>query len=117
MSDLLIPSFLVSDVSELLRLLTKNDQPWATMSDSITKKERMRESLVILSKSLIRSFFHKKRGFAQKPDERISSPEKSSCVDIKIRYTNVLLRLKQVRSNIFENMKNLAKTFVYLCQR
>ena len=45
MSDLLIPSFLVSDVSESLRLLTKNErceqiaqvahQKWATMSDSL----------------------------------------------------------------------------------
>ena len=47
MSNLLIPSFLVSDVSESLTLLTKN--------------ERMSELLIFLSKSLIRSFFRKKR--------------------------------------------------------
>ena len=47
MSDLLLPSFLVSDVSEWLRSLTKN--------------ERMSESLVFLSKSFICSFFRKKR--------------------------------------------------------
>ena len=47
MSDSLIPSFLVSNVSELLRSLTKN--------------ERMSESLVFLSKVLICSFFRKKR--------------------------------------------------------
>ena len=32
MSDSLIPSFLVSDVSESLRSLTKNEQPWAIRS-------------------------------------------------------------------------------------
>ena len=32
MSDSLIPSFLVSDVSESLRSLTKNEQPWAICS-------------------------------------------------------------------------------------
>ena len=45
MSDSLIPSFLVRDVSESLRLLTKNErceqiaqvshQKWATMSESL----------------------------------------------------------------------------------
>ena len=74
---LLIPSFLVSNVSELLRSPTKNEQcewiaqvahqNWATMSNSLTwlrsltKNERMSESLVFLSKSLIRSFLGKKR--------------------------------------------------------
>ena len=59
MSESLISSFLVSDVSELLRLLTKNEQceripqvahqKWVTMSDllrSLTKNERMSESLI-----------------------------------------------------------------------
>ena len=46
MSETLISSFLVSDVSESLRSLTKN--------------ERMSESLIFLSKSLIRSFLDKK---------------------------------------------------------
>ena len=32
MSDSLIPSFLVSDVSKSLRSLTNNDQPWAICS-------------------------------------------------------------------------------------
>ena len=67
MSDSLIPSFLVSDMSESLRSLTKNKrceriaqvahQKWATTSDSLrslTKNEQM-------SKSLIRSFFSKKQ--------------------------------------------------------
>ena len=32
MSDSLIPSFLMSDVSESLRSLTKNEQPWVIRS-------------------------------------------------------------------------------------
>ena len=71
----------MSDVSESLRSLTKNEQPWAIrsgrseeMSDvsesliSLTKNERMSESLIFLSESLIflsesliRSFLDKKR--------------------------------------------------------
>ena len=47
MRDLLIPSFSVSDVSESLRLLTKN--------------ERMSESLVFLSQSFLCLFIRKKR--------------------------------------------------------
>ena len=87
MSDSLIPSFLVSDVSESLRSLTKNErceqiaqvahQKWAMwanrsgrspkMSDvseslrSLTKNERMSESLIFLSESLICSFLGKKQ--------------------------------------------------------
>ena len=57
---MLISSFLVSDVSELLILLKK-------MSDvselllSLTKNERMSELLICLSKSFIRSFLDNKR--------------------------------------------------------
>ena len=67
MSNLLIPSFLVSNVSESL---TKNErceqsaqvahQKWATMSKLLrllTKNEWMGESLGFLSELLIRSFF------------------------------------------------------------
>ena len=74
MRDLLIPSFLVCDVSELLRSLTKNErceqiaqfaqQKLATMSGSLrslTKNELMSKLLVFFSESLIRSFFRKKR--------------------------------------------------------
>ena len=70
MSDSLIPSFLVSDVSKSLRSLTKNEQceriahfahqKRATISKSLillTKNERMSELLVFLSESLMRSFF------------------------------------------------------------
>ena len=64
----------MSDVSESLISLTKNERPWAIrsgrseeMSDvsesliSLTKNERMSESLIFLSELLIRSFFDKKR--------------------------------------------------------
>ena len=61
MSDSLIPSFVMSNVSELLRSLTKN--------------ERMSESLVFLSELLIHSFFHKNERFTQKTDEWIPSPD------------------------------------------
>ena len=50
----------MSDVSELLILLTKN--------------ERMSESLIFLSESLIRSFWTKNERFARKSHERIPSP-------------------------------------------
>ena len=46
------------------------------MSNSLTKNERMSELLVFLSESLIRSVLGKKRGFTQKTDERIPSPDK-----------------------------------------
>ena len=55
-------------ISELLRLLTKND--------------RMSESLVFLSKSLICSFFAKNKQFAQKTDERIPSPATTTVVTL-----------------------------------
>ena len=64
----------MSNVSKLLRLLTKNERPWAIrsgrseeMSDvsesliSLTKNDRMSESLIFLSESLISSFFDKKQ--------------------------------------------------------
>ena len=51
MSNLLIPSFLVSDVSKLLRSLTKNERPWANRSGRLIK----------MSELLIRSFFRKKK--------------------------------------------------------
>ena len=63
MSDLLIPSFLVSNVSKSLRSLTKNEQcewiaqvarqKWETMSDLLrllTKNEQMSESLVFFER-------------------------------------------------------------------
>ena len=65
MSESLISSFLVSDVSESLISFKSNErceriahfarQKWAT------KNEWMNESLIFLSKSLIPSFLDKKR--------------------------------------------------------
>ena len=79
MSDLLIPSFLVSDVSESLRSLTKNErcerisqvvhQKWVTMSESLTKNERIAHFLDQIAHSLI--FSQKNEQFAQKTDEQI----------------------------------------------
>ena len=87
MSDLFIPFFLMSAVSESLRSLTKNErfkqiaqvthQKWATMSESLrllTKNEWMSELLVFLSKSLIRSFFRKKRVIHSKTNWAYSQP-------------------------------------------
>ena len=53
MNDSLIPSFLVSDVRESLRSLTKNERCERSLR-LLTKNERMSESLVFLSESLIR---------------------------------------------------------------
>ena len=56
----------MSDVSESLISLTKNDRPWAITLEEISdreriiKNERMSELLIFLSKLLIRSFFDKK---------------------------------------------------------
>ena len=71
MSDSLIPFFLVSDVSELLRSLTKNEgceqiakvalQKWATMSDSLRSLTKNEGIARFLSESRICSFFHKKQ--------------------------------------------------------
>ena len=44
MSESLIPSFLVSDVSESLRSLTKNERPWAICSgcsEEMSDRERI----------------------------------------------------------------------------
>ena len=59
MSNSLIPSFLMSDVSESLRVLTKMSDVSESLR-SLAKNERVSESLVFLSESLIRSFFRKK---------------------------------------------------------
>ena len=88
MSDLLIPSFLISDVSErlrsliknerceqntqvahqkwatmsnLLKLLTKNEQPWANRSGCSQKMSDHEQIAFFWSKSLICSFFRQKQ--------------------------------------------------------
>ena len=63
MSNLLIPSLLISEVSELLRSLTKNEQ--------------MSELLVVLSESLIHSFFRKKRAIRSENRWANSQPWKN----------------------------------------
>ena len=106
MSDSLIPSFLVIDVRESLRLLTKNERceciaqvahqkwanerlaqvtqrKWAIVSESLrslTKNERMSESLIFLSESLISSFVGKKRAIRLKKRWENSQP----CVWVKL---------------------------------
>ena len=101
MSESLIPSFLVSNVSELLRLLIKNEwcewiaqvaqQKWVTMSDSLTslrgneqswanhsgRSPKMIEWVNCLYFWVNRSFAHfwaKSEQFARKTDERSPSP-------------------------------------------
>ena len=88
MSESLIPSFLMSDVSESLRSLTKNERPWAICtghSEEMSDHERItqvahqnwanEQIACFLSESFIWSFFRKNEGFAQKADERIPGPD------------------------------------------
>ena len=98
MSDSLIPSFLMSDVSKSLRSLTKSEwceqiaqvanQKWVTMSNSLTsltKNERpwancsghspkMSESLAFWGNHWFAHFFTKTQQFPQKTNENIPSP-------------------------------------------
>ena len=88
MRDLLIPSFLVSNVSESLSPLTKNErcewitqvahQKLAPMSDLLrllTKNEQMSKLLFFGANCSLAHFFAKNEQFAQKTDERIPSPD------------------------------------------
>ena len=115
MSDSLIPSFLVSNVSKLLRSLTKNErceriaqvahQKWVTMSDllrSLRGNERLWANCSgcspKMSEWVIRScfwgnrsvahFWAKSGRFAWKTDEQIPSPDcKKMWVCINWQYT------------------------------
>ena len=51
MSKSLIPSFLVSNVSESLRSLTKNERPWAIRSGRSEEMSDVSESLISLTKN------------------------------------------------------------------
>ena len=77
MSDSLIPSFLMNDVSESLRLLTKTEQ--------------MSESLIFWANRSFAHFFAKNERFAQKTDERIPNPANtaSNWYDLDIFYYSV----------------------------
>ena len=77
MSNLLIPSFLVSDVSELLRSLTKNDDVTREWIAQVAHQKWANHSfLEQLANSLICSFFRKKRAIRSETVERIPSPAK-----------------------------------------
>ena len=89
MSDSLIPSFLVSDVSESLR--------------SLTKHEQMSESLVFVCQSLIRLF--KNERFAQKTDERIPNPDRIRVTDL-VRVCTFYDLFFLIPSNIYYCIKN-----------
>ena len=112
MSESLISSFLVSDVSESLRSLTKNErceriaqvphQKWATMSNLLRSlrgnvwswANRSGRSPK-MSKCVNCSFLGKKRRFAWKTDEQIPSPGFVSLVFLKERYhRNIIERWK-----------------------
>ena len=99
MSNSLIPSFLISDVSESLRSLTIIEQceqiaqvahqKWATMSDSLrslTNNEQIRESLVFVQQIahslIICSFFCKKKWF---PTQLVFSYKENGCQIIQLQ--------------------------------
>ena len=74
MSDLFIPSFLMSDVSESLSSLTKNEQPWANRSGCSPKKSEWANRLFFLANRSFAHFFAKIKHFAQKTIEQIPNP-------------------------------------------
>ena len=83
----------MSDVSEALRSLTKNERPWAIGSgrlEEMSDRERIaqvahqkwvNERIArFFSESLIRKFLAKNERFAQKTNEQIQSPAFSSMI-------------------------------------
>ena len=76
LSELLICSFLMSDVSASLRLLTKNEQ--------------MNELLVFLANRSFAHFSQKNERFAQKTDERIPSPDSIVYLLLGLPFINLL---------------------------
>ena len=79
MSDSLIPSFLMSDVSESLRLLTKNER-----CEQIAQvaHQKWANHWVFWANRSFAIFFAKNEQFAQKTDERIPSPAWLACRSI-----------------------------------
>ena len=82
MSNSLIPSFLMSNVRESLRSLTKMSdherfsQKLGTLRESLRSLTKNEQIARFLCEALIRSFFAKNEQFAQKTDERMPSPAK-----------------------------------------
>ena len=75
-SDLLIPSFLMSNVSSgrspLMSAVSESLR-------SLTKNERRSKSLVFLANCSFANFFAKNEQFFQKTDEQITNP--AFCID------------------------------------
>ena len=112
MSNSLIPSFIIRDVREWLRLLNKNKwwehitqvthKKWATMRDSLrslTKSEQIARFFAWITHLIIIPLFvGKKKQFTKKTKERISNPgvhhtaESSSVVCIILTSRSVSLR-------------------------
>ena len=98
MSDLLIPSFMVSDVSESLRSLTINErceqiaqgahQKWATISNSLRSLRANRSFFWANCSFAI--FWAKNEPFTRKTNERILSPalEWETSKSVTSRLTN-----------------------------
>ena len=86
MSDSLIPSFWMSDVSKSLRLLTKkmSDHEW--FAQVAYQKWANEHKASFLSKSLIFHFFPKNEQFTQKTDERIANSELKMPVICRIEF-------------------------------
>ena len=132
----------MSDVSESLISLTKNEGPWAIrsgrseeMSDVseslilLTKNEQMSESLMFLSESLIRSFFDKKRAIHSEIKWAISQPWLSVRVGHRVLFCSeriILLRsftlffeferkrMERTQRSFAKNVKELRECFVLL---
>ena len=66
--------FLVINVSKLLRLLTKNEWPWANHSGRSPKMSEWANRSFFWSELLICSFIAKNVQFAKKTDEQIPNP-------------------------------------------
>ena len=71
---MLIPSFLMSDVNKLLRLLIKNEQCEQIAQVAQQKWANEQMARVFLANRSFALFFAKNERFAQKTDERIPNP-------------------------------------------
>ena len=124
MSKSLIPSFLMSDVSESLRSLTKNEQceqiaqvahqKWAMWANRSGRSPKMCEwanrSFFRANRSFAH-FFAKHERFAQKNDEQIPSPEFFCLLDFWLFFSSHRFRLlvSSHRISVNINTKGLCK--------